>query len=235
MTSARPHSDGWKLRPFQPKGLDLRKSVAEARRRKGRPRRNCRGVRAAFRVDGHMPRSNPLHRRNHDEVAPHRQVNREKEAGSAALAVPIDDAGVLGKPIKWHIHFQPLLNSLNIAPELYGGASSAATPESRGVAGPLRFESRYRSATPVAEQMSRTAYARTPSLRQGVDRDPGERFGLGSHTPTQGFTISTPMSSKSRTLRVASLMRPAIAMAAIWQSAEATGRPAERRAAAMWP
>ena len=71
--------------------------------------------------------------------------------------------------------------------------------------------------------------------QQSVDLDAGEGFGLGAHAPAQGSTISIPMSSKSRTLRVASLMRRAAAMAAIWQSAEATGRPAERRAAAMWP
>ena len=89
------------------------------------------------------------------------------------------------------------------------------------------------SALPAAGHISRTAYARKASLHQGVDRDPGEGFDLDSHHPAQGFTIFTPMSSKSRTLRVASLIREAAAMAAIWQSAEATGRPAERRAAAM--
>ena len=35
-------------------------------------------------------------------------------------AVLIGDAGVLGRPIRRHIHFQPLLNSLNTTRELYG-------------------------------------------------------------------------------------------------------------------
>ena len=114
-------------------------------------------------------------------------------------------------------------------------ASSLATPGSRVVAGSFRIESR------LPRRQDRRPGEETASERTRFDLRarrlawPTYGFGLGSHTPTQGFTISTPMSSKSRTLRVASLMRPAIAMAAIWQSAEATGRPAERRAAAIWP
>ena len=77
----------------------------------------------------------------------------------------------------------------------------------------------------------------TPSRvpRPSVDLEAGEGFGPRVHAPAQGSTISIPISSKSRTLRVASLMRRAATMAAIWQSAEARGRPAERRAAAMGP
>ena len=163
----------------------------------------------------------------------------------------IGDAGVLGRPIRRHIHFQPVLNSLNTARGLYG-VTGLVLGQTRklGLYWLVSLRERPSVGHAGCRTPSRTAYSRAASVRtatsnirqipacvlqQGVDLDPGEGFGLGSHSPAHGFTISIPMSSKSRTLRVASLMRLAAAMAAIWQSAEATGRPAERRAAAMKP
>ena len=57
--------------------------------------------------------------------------------------------------------------------------------------------------------------------------------GHAAHAVAQGSTISTPISSKSRTLRVATAIPRHRAIAAIWQSAGAMGRPAERRPAAI--
>ena len=62
--------------------------------------------------------------------------------------------------------------------------------------------------------------------------EPG-RVARQDHVAAQGSTTSTPASSKSRTLRVATAMRRERAMAAIWQSAGAMVRPVERRQAAM--
>ena len=70
-------------------------------------------------------------------------------------------------------------------------------------------------------------------LEQGVDPDPREGFGRTAHAAVQGSTTSMPVSSKSRTLRVATAMPRARAIAAIWPSAGATMRPAERRVAAI--
>ena len=53
------------------------------------------------------------------------------------------------------------------------------------------------------------------------------------HPPAHGSTGSAPISSKSRTLRVATAMPRARAIAAIWPSAWETGRPARRRAATI--
>ena len=59
------------------------------------------------------------------------------------------------------------------------------------------------------------------------------RFGRSAHAPSQGLKISIPISSKSRTLRVATAMPCERAIAAIWQSAGETTRPANRRLAAI--
>ena len=64
---------------------------------------------------------------------------------------------------------------------------------------------------------------------KGDDNDPRKGYGPAVHAPVQGSTISMPVSSKSRTLRVTTAKPRDRAMAAIWQSAGATGRPAERR------
>ena len=60
-----------------------------------------------------------------------------------------------------------------------------------------------------------------------------ERSGRAAHPAVQGSTTSMPMSTKSRTLRVATVMPRERAIAAIWQSAGWVGRPAERRLAAI--
>ena len=71
----------------------------------------------------------------------------------------------------------------------------------------------------------------------GGDSDVGAvgHGGRPAHRPAQGSRISIPMPSKSRTFRVATAMPRDAAIAAIWQSAGATGRPAARRTAAIFP
>ena len=86
----------------------------------------------------------------------------------------------------------------------------------------------------VFEQHARTV-GQVPArvLQQGVNLDPREGFGCAAHAAVQGSTTSTPTSPKSRTFRVATAMPRERAIAAIWQSAGAMGRPAERRPAAI--
>ena len=54
-----------------------------------------------------------------------------------------------------------------------------------------------------------------------------------AHAPAHGSKTSIPISSKSRTLRVATFMPRNAAIAAIWQSNGATGHPIERRTASL--
>jgi hypothetical protein len=63
----------------------------------------------------------------------------------------------------------------------------------------------------------------------------GDRlFNLDSvHSPPHGLITSIPQPSKSRVLRVATGIPVARAIAAIWQSASAIGRPADRRPEAI--
>lgn len=82
-----------------------------------------------------------------------------------------------------------------------------------------------------AQQRSDMADVRA-ELRSGFAEVNG-RFGATGHGGDQGCTILMSMPSKSRTLRVATVMPRERAIAAIWQSAGAMGRPAERRAAAI--
>ena len=82
-----------------------------------------------------------------------------------------------------------------------------------------------------AQQRSDMADVRA-ELRNGFAEVNG-RFGATGHGGDQGSMISTPRFSKSRTLRVATVMPRERAIAAIWQSAGVIGRPAERRAAAI--
>lgn len=59
-------------------------------------------------------------------------------------------------------------------------------------------------------------------------------FDLDSvHSPPQGLIMSIPQPSKSRVLRVTTGIPVARAIAAIWQSASAIGRPSDRRPAAI--
>jgi hypothetical protein len=53
------------------------------------------------------------------------------------------------------------------------------------------------------------------------------------HSPPHGLITSIPQPSKSRVLRVTTCIPVARAIAAIWQSASAIGRPAERRPTAI--
>ena len=115
-------------------------------------------------------------------------------------------------------------------------------------AGTLGFKRCHRAPGPVAKHViglcavrQRAFEADAHSVReiplgipqQGVNLDAGERFGRSAHKPSQGLNISIPMSSKSRTLRVATAIPRERAIAAIWQSACVIGLPRWRRTAAI--
>ena len=116
------------------------------------------------------------------------------------------------------------------------GRTPAVTPfpNVQPEAGPAARRARSQPATRPATRV-RTGTLEIPArvLEQGVDLDVREGFGRPAHAVVHGSTTSMSRASKSRTLRVATAMSRERAMAAIWQSAGAMGRPVERRAAAM--
>ena len=132
--------------------------------------------------------------------------------------------------------------------ELFGVVLPLVLCRHRIGARALGFQRRHRPALPVAEhivglrsvgkrvlEQDARPVGQVPAcvLEQCVDLDAREGFGRAAHAAAQGSTTSMSISSKSRTLRVATVRPRARAIAAIWQSAGATERPADRRMAAI--